>query len=123
MTTNNSSFPEEREKLLIPRSTYEIPGKDSNCPGLCHIATPWPITVVKKRDKPWSRVPSEGARRMGFCQGSATRATRGREGSLAPRKSLVLLPNLSWVFPKRSELEPGFQTVGPVPVPRCLDVS
>lgn len=75
MTTNSRSFPEEREKRLISQSTYEIPVKDSVCPGLGHIATPWPITVIKKMDKPWSHVPSEGARWMRFYQGSSMRAT------------------------------------------------
>lgn len=86
---------QRKEKLLIPGSTYEILVNDSDCPGLGHIATSWLITVTKKIDKPWSCVPSEGARQTGFCQDSTTRATWGKEGSLTPRKSLVLLPDLS----------------------------
>lgn len=82
MTTNSCSFPEEREKLLIPGSTYEIPVKGSDCPGLGHVAVPWPITVIKKMDQPWSHVPSEGVRWMAFCQGAPRELLEVRKGHL-----------------------------------------
>lgn len=59
---------QRRDKLLIPGSKYEILVNDSDCPGLGHIATSWPITSPRRQTSLGHVFPLRELDRQGFVR-------------------------------------------------------
>lgn len=75
-----------KERFMLSESRWKIL-YDSDFSGSGPTATLWPIAVVKSMDRLWSHASLRDLGRQGFMTDSSTRATGGREGTFAPRKS------------------------------------
>lgn len=60
MTTHSHTFPEEREKFMLPESRCDIPAQSSDCLGSSHVAIPWPARALDRLPAPLRELDGQG---------------------------------------------------------------